>query len=190
MTNKLVIAIVLSFFLLACKREHKGLDSLVVRSSIDSIIASNTRMFPGGKKSAMFWQDRCFLSEQRKQWIYTDSIEKYCTKDDLIELYKHHDSPVIRMVAFHLLLKRHPKDAVRFAIEDIDDTDSLIVGRCDMICHESASSMRVSFIMLPHGVYNISVEDSIAVDYAVRHSRNKENIGYYQSTLSDEGDAE
>ncbi len=190
MTNKLVIAIVLSFSLLACKREHKGLDSLVVRSSIDSIIQSNTRVLHVGKKSEIFWEDECFLSKKRKQWIYADSIEKYCTKDDLIELYKHHDSSAIRMVAFHLLLKKYPKDAVRFAIEDIDDTDSLLSGRCDEALGESASSIRVSLMMSRPGRYNISVEDSIAVDYAVRHSRNKENIWYYQSKLSDEENAE
>lgn len=97
----------------------------VVNEHIDSIITSNTRITHSGK-SETFWEDEYVYGNRRKQWIYTDCIEKYCNTDELLELYNNHESPIIRMVAFHLLLKNSPKEAVRIAIKDIDQTDSLL----------------------------------------------------------------
>lgn len=157
---------------MSCKNDHWQINSLIVKSSIDSIINANTRMGHFGK-SETFWEDEYGYEGRRKQWRYTDSIEKYCSKDKLIELYKHHESAVIRMVAFHLLLKNFPKDAVCFAIEDIDDTDSLLCGRCDEALLESSPSIRTRMILQWPKKYKVSVKDSLAMDSAVKNSRKR-----------------
>ena len=83
------------------------------------------------------------------------------------------------MVAFQLILKNSPKDAVRFTIEDMDDTDSLLCGRGDEALVESCSSIRTRMIQKWPRRYNISVEDSLAIDSAVINSINRESNWYY-----------
>ena len=85
------------------------------------------------------------------------------------------------MVAFHLLLKNTPKEAVHIAIEDIDKTDSLFVGRCDQTLEESASSIRIRMIQQWPKMYDISVKDSMSVDSAVINSPNKESLWHFLS---------
>lgn len=87
------------------------------------------------------------------------------------------------MIAFHLLLKNYPKEAVALAIEDIDETDSLLGGQCDQALEESASSIRIGLIQHWPSKYCISVDDSLTVDSAVRESPNKESIWYYIQRL-------
>lgn len=151
----------------------------VVNEYIDSIITSNTRITHFGKTET-FWEDEYVYGNRRKQWIYTDSIEKYCNTDELLELYNTHESPIIRMVAFHLLLKNNPKEAVRIAVKDIDQTDSLLRGRCDEALEESASSIRIRMIQQWPKKYDISVEDSLYVDSAVINSPNRESLWYFR----------
>ena len=84
------------------------------------------------------------------------------------------------MVAFHLLLKNNPKEAVRIAVKDIDQTDSLLRGRCDEALEESASSIRIRMIQQWPKKYDISVEDSLYVDSAVINSPNRESLWYFR----------
>lgn len=151
----------------------------VVNEYIDSIITSNTHITHFGKTET-FWEDEYVYGNRRKQWIYTDSIEKYCNTDEFLELYNTHESPIIRMVAFHLLLKNSPKEAVRIAVKDIDRTDSLLGGRCDEALEESASSIRIRMIQQWPKKYDISVEDSLYVDSAVINSPNRESLWYFR----------
>lgn len=165
-----IIIFLLSICITACKQNDYGIHSRVVLNSIDSILQANTKIGHFGK-SEIFWEDEYEYGGRRKQWIYTDSIEKYCREADFIELYKHHESPIIRMVAFHLLLKHSPKEAVCFAIEDMDDRDSLLLGRCDQALIELASSIRTRMILQWPKKYNISLKDSLAIDSAIINSK-------------------
>ena len=176
------IIVLLSMFLITCRKDYQGMNPSIVKNSIDSIIKANTRMGHFGK-SEIFWENDFEHGERRKQWIYTDSIEKYCSIDNLIELYKYHESAIIRMVAFHLLLKNSPKDAICFAIEDMDNTDSLLSGRCDEALLESSSSIRTRMIQQWPKKYDVSVEDSLAIDSAVINSINKESNWHYLTNL-------
>lgn len=169
LTIKIIIFLLL-IYITACKQNDYGIHSRIVLNSIDSILQANTKIGHFGK-SEIFWEDEYEYGGRRKQWIYTDSIEKYCREADFIELYKHHESPIIRMVAFHLLLKHSPKEAVCFAIEDMDDRDSLLLGRCDQALIELASSIRTRMILQWPKKYNISLKDSLAIDSAIINSK-------------------
>ena len=173
-----LIIIIISMLIVACRKDCQGIDSPIVLSSIDSIIIANTRIGHFGK-SEIYWEDEYGYGGRRKQWIYTDSIEKYCSKDDLVKLYKHHESAIIRLVAFQLLLKKFPKEAVGFAVEDMDDTDSLLCGKCDQALMESSSSIRTRMILQWPKKYKVSVEDSLAIDSAVVNSINRESNWHY-----------
>ncbi len=168
--KNLIIILLAAISTITCKQNHNGINSPIVRNSIDSILKANIKMNHFGK-TEVFWEDEYEYGGRRKQWIYTDSIEKYCREADFIELYKHHESPIIRMVAFHLLLKHSPKEAVCFAIEDMDDRDSLLLGRCDQALIELASSIRTRMILQWPKKYNISLKDSLAIDSAIINSK-------------------
>lgn len=173
------IIIVISIVVLSAYSCSHNNRTSIVNDYIDSIVKANTQMTHFGK-SETFWEDEYMYGSRRKQWVYTDSIEKYCNKEDLVTLYKEHESPVIRMVSFHLLLKNYPKEAVLLAIDDLDDTDSLLGGKCDQALEESASSIRIRLIQQWPKKYNITAQDSLAVDSAVRKSPNRESIWYFQ----------
>ena len=176
--QQIIIIVLIAVLFLACTRNYNGLNSPIVINSIDSILKANTHIGPFGK-SETFWEDEYGPSGRRTQWIYTDSIEKYCSKDEIIELYKHNESPVIRMVAFHILLKKSPKDAIRFAIEDMEEDDSLLCGRNDEALLESCSSIRTRMIQQWPKKYDISAEDSLIIDSVVMNSKNKDSNWYY-----------
>ena len=169
--------------IIACGNNDHSIESDVVRNSIDSILKENVHRGPSKRKIEVFWMDEYGHEGRRKQWIYMDSIEKYCGKSTLVGLYKHHESNIIRMVAFNLLLKKAPKDAVRLAIDDMDDTDSLLCGRCDEQLIERCSSIRTRLIQQWPKKFTISIEDSLTIDSAVMKSKNKNSNWYYLLNL-------
>ena len=115
---------------------------------------------------------------KHKMWQYADSLDKYCSSDNLKQLAGQHVSNAVRLVAFKKLLKRSPHDAIEILINDIDNPECFVVTRLDEGFPETLTSLRVE-IAQDRNKYNITVEDSIALDNAVLKSSNKHNINYY-----------
>lgn len=160
-----------------CTTDSSGLSNPIVKNSIDSIceLLKPRR----DSKVERVYIDEYYLSEKREQWIYSDSIEKYCTKEEIIQLAKEHKSRAINYIAFTLWLKKDPHEAISYLIEDINNNDTLCAIKLDEGLPESLSSIRVNLVQRNRAKYNVSIEDSIRIDKAVLSAKNRKAIWYY-----------
>ena len=131
------------------------------------------------------WLDERYLTDERnprfEQWIYGDSIAKYCNVEELTELATKHKSMAVRFVAFKMLLKKDSHRAIKIVIDDIDSNDSIIATHLDEGFPRLLSGLRVGYVQGDRKIYNISVADSLAVVEAVLKSKNKSKFYFYSS---------
>ena len=178
--------ILISLVVLFCgcnKKVETGLTNPVVVSSIDSICAlCEPRL---NSPFEHIWLDECYLTDERnpkfKQWIYGDSIAKYCNSDELTELATKHNSLAVRYVAFKMLLKKDSHRAIKVLIDDIDSNDSIIATHLDEGFPRLLSGLRVGLAQGDRRIYNISVADSVSVVEAILKSNNRSKLYYYSS---------
>ena len=131
--------ILTSLVVLLCgcnKKVETGLTNPVVVSSIDSICAlCEPRL---NSPFEHIWLDERYLTDERnpkfKQWIYGDSIAKYCNSDELTELATKHNSLAVRYVAFKMLLKKDSHRAIKVLIDDIDSNETMYCADCLEYC--------------------------------------------------------
>lgn len=180
-----IFYVIFVLFLSACNLNKTGLKHTIVINSIDSIcrLCEPVRDCPF---EHMTIDEYGIDDKKEKQWIYGDSIDKYCNIEDLKKLASNHSSRVIQYVAFQLLLKRDSHEAVKLLIHDINNNDSIVAVHIDQGFPESISSLRVSLTQKNRAKYKISIEDSIAIDNAVLNSKIKTEILYYLYTLKKE----
>lgn len=178
--------ILTSLVVLLCgcnKKVETGLTNPVVVSSIDSICALCEPIRSGPFEH--IWLDERYLTDEKnprfEQWIYGDSIAKYCNVDELTELATRHKSIAVRFVAFKLLLKKDSHRAIKVVIDHIDDNDSITAFHLDEGFPRLLSGLRVGYVQGDRKIYNISVADSLAVVDAVLKSKNKSKLYYYFS---------
>ena len=161
-----------------CKFSNSGHFDKKVQNYIDSIY-KYTQREAHGYYYEIVSMDRSYLGEYRKEWIFADSLAKLCSLEDLNWLATKESSPAMRVIAFQLLLKRSPHDAVSILINDINNTDSVCAVRLDEGLMESITSVRVGMAQGNRSLFNISIADSIALDKAIIKSNNPNNIKYY-----------
>lgn len=178
--------ILTSLVVLLCgcnKKVETGLANPIVINSIDSICALCEPML--NSPFEHIWLDERYLTDERnprfEQWIYGDSIAKYCNVDELTELATRHKSIAVRFVAFKLLLKKDSHRAIKVVIDHIDDNDSITAFHLDEGFPRLLSGLRVGYVQGDRKIYNISVADSLAVVDAVLKSKNKSKLYYYSS---------
>ena len=107
--------------LFGCNRNETGLTNPIVASSIDSICALCAPRMDSHFEHV--WLDEHYLTNERnprfKQWIYGDSIAKYCNADELTGLATKLKSMAVRFVAFKMLLKKDPHKAIRVVVDAV-----------------------------------------------------------------------
>ena len=178
-----IFYILIAILFCGCEKNTEGLANPVVINSIDSICALCEPIRNGPFER--IWLDERYLTDERnlrfKQWIYGDSIAKYCNSDELTELATKHKSIAVRFVAFKMLLKKDSHKAIKVVIDNIDSNDSIVATHLDEGFPRLLSGLRVGYVQGDREIYNISVADSIAVVEAVLKSKNKSKFYYYSS---------
>lgn len=175
--------ILIAIIFCGCNKNTEGLSNPVVINSIDSICALCEPIRNGPFER--IWLDERYLTDERnprfKQWIYGDSIAKYCNSDELTELATKHKSLAVRFVAFKMLLKKDSHRAIKVVIDNIDSNDSIVATHLDEGFPRLLSGLRVGYVQGDRKIFNISVADSLAVVDAVLKSKNKSMFYYYSS---------
>ena len=178
-----IFLISIAILFCGCNQNTEGLANPIVINSIDSICALCEPML--NSPFEHIWLDERYLTDERnprfEQWIYGDSIAKYCNVDELTELATRHKSIAVRFVAFKLLLKKDSHRAIKVVIDHIDDNDSITAFHLDEGFPRLLSGLRVGYVQGDRKIYNISVADSLAVVDAVLKSKNKSKFYYYSS---------
>ena len=178
-----ILFILFFIILCGCQNDKDGLSNPVVINSIDSICVL-CEPIRGGPFEHV-WLDERYLTDERnprfEQWIYGDSIAKYCNVEELTELATKHKSMAVRFVAFKMLLKKDSHRAIKIVIDDIDSNDSIIATHLDEGFPRLLSGLRVGYVQGDRKIYNISVADSLAVVDAVLKSKNKSKFYFYSS---------
>ena len=178
-----IFYILIAILLCGCEKNTEGLANPVVINSIDSICALCEPIRNGPFER--IWLDERYLTDERnpkfKQWIYGDSIAKYCNSDELTELATKHNSLAVRYVAFKMLLKKDSHRAIKVLIDDIDSNDSIIATHLDEGSPRLLSGLRVGLAQGDRRIYNISVADSVSVVEAILKSNNRSKLYYYSS---------
>ena len=95
----------LLLFILGCNNNSHSNQTLV-QNYIDSIckVCAPRRM---GVFERVYLDSAYMNTIKYSQWIFADTINKYSSNQELHDLASDHKSPVIRYVAFSLLLKEH-----------------------------------------------------------------------------------
>ncbi|MDR4932187.1 hypothetical protein [Segatella bryantii] len=178
-----ILFILFFIILCGCQNDKDGLSNPVVINSIDSICVLCEPIRSGSFEHV--WLDERYLTDERnprfEQWIYGDSIAKYCNVEELTELATKHKSMAVRFVAFKMLLKKDSHRAIKIVIDDIDSNDSIIATHLDEGFPRLLSGLRVGYVQGDRKIYNISVADSLAVVDAVLKSKNKSKFYFYSS---------
>ena len=178
-----ILFILFFIILCGCQNDKDGLSNPVVINSIDSICILCEPIRSGSFEHV--WLDERYLTDERnprfEQWIYGDSIAKYCNVEELTELATKHKSMAVRFVAFKMLLKKDSHRAIKIVIDDIDSNDSIIATHLDEGFPRLLSGLRVGYVQGDRKIYNISVADSLAVVEAVLKSKNKSKFYFYSS---------
>ncbi|SEA64512.1 hypothetical protein SAMN05216455_1133 [Segatella bryantii] len=178
-----ILFILFFIILCGCQNDKDGLSNPVVINSIDSICVLCEPIRSGPFEHV--WLDERYLTDERnprfEQWIYGDSIAKYCNVEELTELATKHKSMAVRFVAFKMLLKKDSHRAIKIVIDDIDSNDSIIATHLDEGFPRLLSGLRVGYVQGDRKIYNISVADSLAVVDAVLKSKNKSKFYFYSS---------
>lgn len=178
-----ILFILFFIILCGCQNDKDGLSNPVVINSIDSICVLCEPIRSGPFEHV--WLDERYLTDERnprfEQWIYGDSIAKYCNVEELTELATKHKSMAVRFVAFKMLLRKDSHRAIKIVIDDIDSNDSIIATHLDEGFPRLLSGLRVGYVQGDRKIYNISVADSLAVVEAVLKSKNKSKFYFYSS---------
>jgi hypothetical protein len=178
-----ILFILFFIILCGCQNDKDGLSNPVVINSIDSICVLCEPIRSGSFEHV--WLDERYLTDERnprfEQWIYGDSIAKYCNVEELTELATKHKSMAVRFVAFKMLLRKDSHRAIKIVIDDIDSNDSIIATHLDEGFPRLLSGLRVGYVQGDRKIYNISVADSLAVVDAVLKSKNKSKFYFYSS---------
>lgn len=178
-----ILFILFFIILCGCQNDKDGLSNPVVINSIDSICVLCEPIRSGPFEHV--WLDERYLTDERnprfEQWIYGDSIAKYCNVEELTELATKHKSMAVRFVAFKMLLRKDSHRAIKIVIDDIDSNDSIIATHLDEGFPRLLSGLRVGYVQGDRKIYNISVADSLAVVDAVLKSKNKLKFYFYSS---------
>ena len=178
-----ILFILFFIILCGCQNDKDGLSNPVVINRIDSICVLCEPIRSGPFEHV--WLDERYLTDERnprfEQWIYGDSIAKYCNVEELTELATKHKSMAVRFVAFKMLLKKDSHRAIKIVIDDIDSNDSIIATHLDEGFPRLLSGLRVGYVQGDRKIYNISVADSLAVVDAVLKSKNKSKFYFYSS---------
>ena len=178
-----ILFILFFIILCGCQNDKDGLSNPVVINSIDSICILCEPIRSGPFEHV--WLDERYLTDERnprfEQWIYGDSIAKYCNVEELTELATKHKSMAVRFVAFKMLLRKDSHRAIKIVIDDIDSNDSIIATHLDEGFPRLLSGLRVGYVQGDRKIYNISVADSLAVVEAVLKSKNKSKFYFYSS---------
>ena len=178
-----ILFILFFIILCGCQNDKDGLSNPVVINSIDSICILCEPIRSGPFEHV--WLDEHYLTDERnprfEQWIYGDSIAKYCNVEELTELATKHKSMAVRFVAFKMLLRKDSHRAIKIVIDDIDSNDSIIATHLDEGFPRLLSGLRVGYVQGDRKIYNISVADSLAVVEAVLKSKNKSKFYFYSS---------
>jgi hypothetical protein len=178
-----ILFILFFIILCGCQNDKDGLSNPVVINSIDSICVLCEPIRSGSFEHV--WLDERYLTDERnprfEQWIYGDSIAKYCNVEELTELATKHKSMAVRFVAFKMLLRKDSHRAIKIVIDDIDSNDSIIATHLDEGFPRLLSGLRVGYVQGDRKIYNISVADSLAVVEAVLKSKNKSKFYFYSS---------
>ena len=178
-----ILFILFFIILCGCQNDKDGLSNPVVINSIDSICVLCEPIRSGPFEHV--WLDERYLIDERnprfEQWIYGDSIAKYCNVEELTELATKHKSMAVRFVAFKMLLRKDSHRAIKIVIDDIDSNDSIIATHLDEGFPRLLSGLRVGYVQGDRKIYNISVADSLAVVDAVLKSKNKSKFYFYSS---------
>ena len=178
-----ILFILFFIILCGCQNDKDGLSNPVVINSIDSICVLCEPIRSGPFEHV--WLNERYLTDERnprfEQWIYGDSIAKYCNVEELTELATKHKSMAVRFVAFKMLLKKDSHRAIKIVIDDIDSNDSIIATHLDEGFPRLLSGLRVGYVQGDRKIYNISVADSLAVVEAVLKSKNKSKFYFYSS---------
>ena len=178
-----ILFILFFIILCGCQNDKDGLSNPVVINSIDSICVLCEPIRSGPFEHV--WLDERYLIDERnprfEQWIYGDSIAKYCNVEELTELATKHKSMAVRFVAFKMLLRKDSHRAIKIVIDDIDSNDSIIATHLDEGFPRLLSGLRVGYVQGDRKIYNISVADSLAVVEAVLKSKNKSKFYFYSS---------
>jgi hypothetical protein len=178
-----ILFILFFIILCGCQNDKDGLSNPVVINSIDSICVLCEPIRSGPFEHV--WLDERYLTDERnprfEQWIYGDSIAKYCNVEELTELATKHKSMAVRFVAFKMLLRKDSHRAIKIVIDDIDSNDSIIATHLDEGFPRLLSGLRVGYVQGDRKIYNISVADSLAVVDAVLKSKNKSKFYFYSS---------
>ncbi|WP_278984218.1 hypothetical protein [Segatella bryantii] len=178
-----ILFILFFIILCGCQNDKDGLSNPVVINSIDSICILCEPIRSGSFEHV--WLDERYLTDERnprfEQWIYGDSIAKYCNVEELTELATKHKSMAVRFVAFKMLLRKDSHRAIKIVIDDIDSNDSIIATHLDEGFPRLLSGLRVGYVQGDRKIYNISVADSLAVVDAVLKSKNKSKFYFYSS---------
>ena len=56
------------------------------------------------------------------QWLLSDSLSEHATIEEIEDLATSNDDPIMRLIAFRVLLSKDPHEAVNLAIANIEDT--------------------------------------------------------------------
>ena len=178
-----ILFILFFIILCGCQNDKDGLSNPVVINSIDSICVLCEPIRSGPFEHV--WLDERYLTDERnprfEQWIYGDSIAKYCNVEELTELATKHKSMAVRFVAFKMLLRKDSHRAIKIVIDDIDSNDSIIATHLDEGFPRLLSGLRVGYVQGDRKIYNISVADSLAVVDDVLKSKNKSKFYFYSS---------
>lgn len=161
-----------------CQQNRTEEKTSIVNNYIDSLctLCEPIRNSPYEK----VYIDEFHLNKKRRQWQYADTIAKYCSTSELIELATTHHSTSIRYIAFQLLLLKDSHEAVKILINDIDNDDSICAVKLDEGFPELISGLKFGLVQNHRELYNISVEDSISIDNVVSKSKNKEKFIDYK----------
>lgn len=171
MKKNITIISVIIIVLFSCSYNKYGINNPIVQDNIDSIRKYCTReiKLTHEKYEFVYLDEECW-GERRKQWIFADSIDKYCSIEDLKSLATKHESNTIRIVAFQLLMKRNQHEASQILISNINNNDTIGCGRLDQVLENSMSGIMAQVIFDPRHNYYVSKEDSLAIDRVIRNS--------------------
>jgi hypothetical protein len=113
-----------------------------------------------------------------KQWLLSDSLSTYATKEEMKQMATFHQDPIKRLIAFRALLSRNPHEAVDLAISNIEDTTIVATIAVDCVEEDRVSNIRINMLHRHDNEYQVSEEDYARLDSALLFSNNISKFGY------------
>ena len=111
------------------------------------------------------------------QWLLSDSLSEHATIEEIEDLATSNDDPIMRLIAFRVLLSKDPHEAVNLAIANIEDTTEVhtVYGMCGE--EDRVSNVRIC-LLHDSNRYHVSKEDLERLDSAMLFSANISKYGY------------